>query len=102
MDHYDGSRRAELNEQLFHVLRHLHNTVAAALSLVDHTRVFYRKYYSSTQQIPDYQQQITTRFEEHGLTQFVICLRQFCQHYRNVMIASTIHVDNARGPLTHW
>jgi hypothetical protein len=42
----DRKARIELNEQLFHIVRHLHNSVAAAMSLVDYTRVFYREYYA--------------------------------------------------------
>ncbi len=96
----DRKGRVDLNEQLFDIVRHLHNSVAAAMSLVNHTRVFYNEYYRDSRQIPDYNHRIQTSFVENGVIQFVKSLRQFCQHYRSPMTVTSVHFDNQRG--RHW
>jgi hypothetical protein len=60
----------------------LHNFVAAAMSLVDHTRVFYNEIYAPKNLMASYQAEITSRFADDPLSQFVKCLRQMAQHYR--------------------
>jgi hypothetical protein len=60
----------------------LHNFVAAAQSLVDHSRVVYGHLYGPANLMPAYQHEITARFVEDPLTQFVLGLRQMAQHYR--------------------
>jgi hypothetical protein len=62
--------------------RLLHNFVAAALSLVDHTRVLYRQLYEPAGHLSQYQEKVDADFVEDPLTQFVIKLRQMAQHYR--------------------
>jgi hypothetical protein len=97
LDYHDKDTQFIIKDHIFEFMRHLHNTVAAAFSLVDHTRVFYRRFYRDSNQIPDYDAQAERRFLKHGLTQFVIHLRQFCQHYRNVNVVSTALFDNEHG-----
>ena len=60
----------------------LHNFVAAAQSLIDHTRNLYNKLYLPAQQFPEYQERVITEFAQDSLAQFVKCLRQYCQHYK--------------------
>jgi hypothetical protein len=62
--------------------RLLHNFVAAALSLVDHTRVLYHQLYKPDGHLAEYQDKVSADFAEDPLTQFVIKLRQMAQHYR--------------------
>jgi uncharacterized protein YdiU (UPF0061 family) len=93
----DREARLDMNRQLFHIVRHLHNSVAAALSLVDHTRVFYNKYYKNSEQLPDFDERVRRCFLEDGVTQFVKNLRQYCQHYRSPMTISSLHIDNEHG-----
>lgn len=64
------------------VVRLLHNFVAAALSLVDHTRVLYRQLYEPRAEFTDYPEEIAATFSRDPLSQFVIKLRQMSQHYR--------------------
>lgn len=64
------------------VVRLLHNFVAAALSLVDHTRVLYRQLYEPSGHLSEYESKVATEFAQDSLTQFVIKLRQMAQHYR--------------------
>ncbi|MBU0634658.1 MAG: hypothetical protein KKA52_06300 [Candidatus Omnitrophica bacterium] len=78
----DVRNRDQLNNLLDDVIRLLHNFVAAAISLVDHTRNVYKELYSQTAKFPDYQNHIDREFKDDPLVQFVHCLRQYCQHYR--------------------
>lgn len=64
------------------VVQHLHNYVASAQSLIDHSRRLYRNLYQSTNRFPEYQPKVNTEFAQDPLAQFVICLRQYCQHYK--------------------
>src|SRR5260370_6462808 len=77
----------------------LHNYVAAAQSLIDHSRIMYNKLYLPAQQFPEYQERVTTEFAQDPLAQFVKCLRQYCQHYKapNIDVQTTYpHGFNAR------
>ena len=66
-----------------HVVFCLHNYVASAQSLVDHSRNLYGgKLNKSVQQFPDYKERIKKEFACDPLARFVICLRQYCQHYK--------------------
>jgi hypothetical protein len=78
----DVRNRDQLNSLLDEVIRLLHNFVAAAMSLVDHTRNIYDKLYSKTGKFPDYQDRVNREFANDPLVQFVHCLRQYCQHYK--------------------
>jgi hypothetical protein len=64
------------------IIRLIHNFVAAALSLIDHTRRLYNKLYPDTGQFLDYESKISSEFAHDPLSQFVKCLRQYCQHYK--------------------
>jgi len=83
----DIRNRDQLNSLLDEVIRLLHNFVAAAMSLVDHTRNVYKELYSQTGKFPDYQDRIDRDFKDDPLVQFVHCLRQYCQHYRTPNIS---------------
>jgi hypothetical protein len=69
----------------------IHNYVAAALSLIDHTRNLYNKLYAPAQQFPDYENRVSTEFIQNPLAQFVVSLRQYCQHYKapNITVQTT-------------
>jgi hypothetical protein len=77
------SRRHHLNQYFSEILRRNHNFVAAAKSLVDHSRVLYKKLYENSDRFLDYQTEVEKRFVKDPLTQFVIVFRHFCQHYRS-------------------
>lgn len=64
------------------VVCHIHNYVASALSLIDHTRNLYNKLYAPGQQFPEYQTRVRAEFAQDPLAQFVVSLRQYCQHYK--------------------
>ena len=74
----------------------LHNFLASASALIDHARKFYREMYESELQMPSYQSKITEAFSNDGLSQFVVGLRQYCLHYRSLIISFTVSVDNMK------
>lgn len=80
----------------------LHDFVAAALSLIDHSRVFYREMYEPCDLIPEYQSEVDARFISDPLTQFIKGLRQMAQHYRLPVIAieRSFTNESGRGTLT--
>lgn len=75
----------------------LHNFVAAAHSLVDHTRALYRQLYEPNQVLSEFPSEVADRFSEDPLSQFVIKLRQMAQHYRLPSLRNTTEVKNIRG-----
>ncbi len=79
--------RDKLDILLDEIIRMTHNFVASAMSLVDHTRIFYKKSYEKNDRFPDYQAKIDDTFTNDNLVQFVHCLRQYCQHYRSPNIS---------------
>jgi hypothetical protein len=62
------------------VTRRVHNFVAAALTLVEHTRIFMRKNYSDTPILDRYQFKIDAEFKNEPLVQFVQNLRNYILH----------------------
>jgi hypothetical protein len=74
--------RDQMNLAMRDIIRRIHNFVATALSLIDHTRNLHRKLYSDTDEFPDYQSRINSEFFHDPLSQFIKCLRVYCQHYR--------------------
>jgi hypothetical protein len=63
-------------------VRLMHNFLASASSLVDHTRNYYRKYYAETGKFPDYQTEIDNNFTNNKLANFIKCFRQYMQHFQ--------------------
>ncbi len=90
LDIRDVQKITALNNKMFQVLRHLHNTVASASSLIDHTRKFHVSFYEKERLIPGYQERINSMFAKHGLSQFVKCFRQYCQHYKMPLVGAVI------------
>lgn len=74
----------------------LHNFVAAAQSLIDHTRVLYRQLYEPQGKIPEYSGEVQNRFTTDPLSQFVIKLRQMAQHYRLPSLGHHTQISDIR------
>jgi hypothetical protein len=72
----------------------LHNFVAAAKSLVDHTRVAYRDLYAASGAIPQYQTEVDRRFVNDPLSKFIAGLREMAQHVRLPMVSVQFHLEN--------
>ncbi len=66
-----------------HVVFCLHNYVASALSLVDHSRNVYEgRLNKLIQPFLGYKERKDKEFADDPLARFVIGLRQYCQHYK--------------------
>ena len=70
--------------------RLLHNYVASAMSLIEHTRKLYKELYEPDDIFPEYKDKIQSHFKSNNLASFVICLRVYCQHYKSAPIISTM------------
>ncbi len=81
-----------------HVVFCLHNYVASAQSLVDHSRNLYEgKLNESIRPFSDYKERVEKDFAYDPLARFVICLRHYCQHYKAPTIS--ILTTNPSGRL---
>lgn len=83
------------NQHLLHtflkeVARLLHNYVAAAQSLLDHTRRHHQALYEDSRLFPEYNDEVNRRFATNRLATFVKGLRQYCQHYEFPPVASVL------------
>lgn len=84
--------------KLYECQRHLgfklHNYVCAAKSLVDHSRVLYRRVYEKHLiDFSDYEAEVKARFDENSLSKFVDFLRTYSQHEKLPTIASSLSFD---------
>lgn len=70
----------------------LHNFVASAQSLVDHSRRVYRKVYENKGKFDSYDKKVQTDLVDNGLIQFVQRLRQMCQHYHLPQVSAELRV----------
>lgn len=93
----DVHKRAALDAAFEEVICLLHNYVAAALSLVDHTRIVYRELYESKGLFSDYQGEVKERFIDVPLLQFVQGLRHFAQHYRTPDVSYLLNFEAGKG-----
>jgi hypothetical protein len=81
-----GSQTGQLYRLLDEVSRRLHNFLASAKTLVDHTRVHVRTIHSGTQFEEEYREEVASRFSQSSITKFVHCLRNYNLHYRIPLI----------------
>lgn len=87
--------RWKLDEVLTHLGFKLHNYVCAAKSLVDHSRVLYRRVYTEkAPKFDDYEAEVKARFEENSLSKFIEFLRTYCQHEKLPSIGSSMSFDS--------
>lgn len=71
----------ERQRLLREIIRLMHNYVAAVMSLIEHSRIHYRKLYERNKLFPEYQGKVDAVFKFDPLSCFVKDLRQFFQHY---------------------
>lgn len=62
------------------VTRRVHNFVAGALTLVEHTRIFMRENYGNTPTLDRYQAKVDADFKDQPLVRFVQDLRNYILH----------------------
>ena len=66
---------------LYHMVRFVHNYLAAAKTLIDHTRTMINDWYKHTDFLGEYKEQIKTRFTNNELAGFIEDLRNYALHY---------------------
>jgi len=71
-----------LAQNLKEVIRLLHNYVAGAKTLVDHTRNLINKYYSDSPFLKEYKAEVEKRFVTNPLAGFVEDLRNYTLYYQ--------------------
>jgi hypothetical protein len=96
------AERWKHHELLKEVSFRLHNFLAAAKSLLDHSRANYAKHYQRAGMFPEYPDEAKARFEQDGLVQLVHGLREMAQHYRlpNIGWETRIDLDNTSLTIT--
>jgi hypothetical protein len=82
------------------VSRLLHNFVAAAMSLIEHTRRLDEKLYRDRGRFPDYQKRVDKEFTHDPLARFVKDLRRYCQHRKLPILAFTSSLKSSKDRLT--
>lgn len=87
------SERRELYRLLDEVNRLLHNFLASAKTLVDHTRVHIQTNHGGTRFDAQYQEEVQKRFSSSPVTKFVHCLRNYNLHYRIPLVDVSMNVS---------
>lgn len=90
--------RPPLDRALREVARLLHNFVAASFSLVDHARAFYTRNYAGHESFRDYPAEVSKRFADVPLCQFVQGLRNFFVHRRIPNVMSRVTLRQGESP----
>lgn len=78
------------------VSRRIHNFVAAAKTLVDHTRVFIEGHYDQSDFLREYNAEVKRRFSENQMAKFVHDLRNYMLH--KGLPNSAMFVEYSRNP----
>ncbi len=77
------------------IIRLVHNYVASAKSLVEHTRNFVREHYSNSKFEKEYLSKVNETFHD-PFSEFVIKLRDFTLHNGLPTIFSDLHLERGR------
>ncbi len=86
----DMRNRTELDKFHEHAIRFFHNYLAAAKSLVDHTRIFVNDIYKNTEFRKEYDIEVKKRFRDSPLGSFVQDLRNYFLHRRIPLTSATL------------
>ncbi len=94
----DFLNREPRHRFLAEVTRLLHNFLASAKSLIDHTRNFIRVSYSTRKEVvEEYQKEVDLRLHSSPVCKFTQDLRTFFTHINMPFIASVDHGPDASG-----
>lgn len=96
---WDRRNRHNLAGVQMEIVRLLHNYVAAAKTMVDHTRRLYRHLSAGSYWIPGYDERVDEDFAANQLVQFVEDFRDFCLHYDVPPIVSRLQGAHSSGQL---
>jgi hypothetical protein len=90
-----SSNRQENDSLQLEILRYLHNFIASAISLIDHTRIFINDLYKETDPFyKEYCEKVNEDFKENPLAAFIKDLRQYIQHYQTPIIAFVSNITD--------
>lgn len=95
----DVEHSERLDGFLQEVTRLLHNYVAAAISLADHTRVIANELYARSPFLSGFEEQVKQTFAELPVARFVHGLRSYMLHYRLPFPSS--HLTATRDTNSH-
>jgi len=84
---------------LYHMVRLLHNYLASAKTLVEHTRTVIRDWYKGSEFLKEYKEEVTRRFNNNPLSAFIEDLRNYALHYSLPITGLRVGVVN--DPTTH-
>lgn len=95
---WDIKNRQHLEEFQHEVIRLFHNFLAAARSLVDHTRKYSRDFYRNHPFLEEYQTEIDKRFKQSDICRFVEDLRNYTLHVGLPSTHMVIEANNEGAP----
>jgi hypothetical protein len=90
---WDILNKEQMEHFLKEVTRQLHNFVASAKTLVDHTRKLTREMYQGTEFLEEFDSEVTQRFRLNPLVQFVHKLRDYVLHRALPVTSATLGPD---------
>lgn len=93
----DAKRRAISRSALEIVTRLLHNFIASAKTLIDHTRTHMHSLYEGHPFLEEYEARVEARFASSPVQRFVQDLRNYTQHYKLPLTGSSFSWDSAQG-----
>jgi hypothetical protein len=93
--HIAALRDRELDQFLDEVDRLLHNFVAAAISLRDHTRRIQAKFLPAVERDHEYDARVREAFRDAQISRFVTELRNYTTHARLPIARGHFHMDMA-------
>ncbi len=99
---HDVRNREELNQFFKEVTRLLHNYLASAMTLVDHTRILVKELYAEEKFAEFYDEygfKIKEVFAENSLHQFIQGLRNYIVHKELPMVGSILNLNEINANL---
>lgn len=99
---HDVRNRNELHQFFKEVTRLLHNYLASAMTLVDHTRILVRELYGGETFLEfnnEYDSKIKTCFVENPLHQFIQELRNYIVHKELPIVGSKLNLEEIKADL---
>lgn len=93
-----SENREELRKIQLETLRFLHNFLAAAQSLIDHTRNFVNELYDENELFKDeFSKKIDETFTNNEIAVFIKSFRQYLQHYKAPNISTVTNLQMIEG-----
>jgi len=87
------SERGRLHAVLDEAARLLHNFLASAMTLVDHTRAHINTWHAGTTFEKEYKRQVRESFTANPVSRFVQCLRNYNLHYRLPVVSGRLSME---------